>query len=82
MNNPIPYPGGILGVVEHRAKPGISIKEMKKSGYITEELTINLAEEAGFIYQKSLKSMLIVKILKIIPMVFGRFHLPLFERWR
>jgi predicted methyltransferase len=42
-------PGGILGVVEHRARPGISIKEMKKSGYVTEELTINLAEEVGFI---------------------------------
>ena len=41
-------PGGILGVVEHRARPGISIKEMKKSGYVTEELTINLAEEVGF----------------------------------
>jgi len=41
-------PGGILGVVEHRAKPGISIKEMKKSGYVTEELTINLAMEVGF----------------------------------
>ena len=27
---------------------GISIKEMKKSGYVTEELTINLAEKAGF----------------------------------
>ena len=45
-------PGGILGVVEHRAKPGISIKEMKKSGYVTEELTINLAKEAGFILSK------------------------------
>ena len=41
-------PGGILGVVEHRARSGISIKEMKKSGYVTEELTINLAEKAGF----------------------------------
>ena len=42
-------PGGILGVVEHRANPGASLKDMKKSGYVTEELTINLAEEAGFI---------------------------------
>ena len=42
-------PGGVFGVVEHRAKPGITIKEMKKSGYVTEELTINLAKEAGFI---------------------------------
>ena len=45
-------PGGILGVVEHRAEPGVSIKEMKKSGYVTEELTINLAVEAGFILSK------------------------------
>ena len=45
-------PGGILGVVEHRAKRGTSIKEMKKSGYVTEELTINLAKEAGFILSK------------------------------
>ena len=45
-------PGGILGVVEHRAKPGTSIKEMKKSGYVTEDLTINLAKEAGFILSK------------------------------
>ena len=42
-------PGGLLGVVEHRAKPGITIEEMKKSGYVTEELTINLAKEVGFI---------------------------------
>jgi len=45
-------PGGILGVVEHRAKRGTSIKEMKKSGYVTEEFTINLAKEAGFILSK------------------------------
>ena len=45
-------PGGIFGVVEHRAKRGTSIKEMKKSGYVTEELTINLAKEAGFILSK------------------------------
>ena len=45
-------PGGILGIVEHRAKPGTSIKEMKKSGYVTEDLTINLAKEAGFILSK------------------------------
>lgn len=40
--------GGILGVVEHRAKPGISVAEMKKSGYITEEHVIALARSAGF----------------------------------
>jgi len=41
-------PGGVLGVVEHRAKPGTSLEVMKKSGYVTEALTIELAESAGF----------------------------------
>ena len=41
-------PGGILGVVEHRAKAGTSIEEMKKSGYVTEKYVISLAESAGF----------------------------------
>ena len=27
-------PGGIFGVVEHRAKEGTSVEEMKKSGYV------------------------------------------------
>ena len=42
-------PGGIFGMVEHRAKPGTSLEDMRKSGYVTEELTINLAKEVGFI---------------------------------
>ena len=42
-------PGGIFGVVEHRAKPETSLEEMRKSGYVTEELTINLAKEVGFL---------------------------------
>lgn len=41
-------PGGILGVVEHRAKPGTSLEDMKSSGYMTEAYTINLATKAGF----------------------------------
>lgn len=41
-------PGGTLGVVEHRAKPGTSIEKMKKSGYVTEALVIELAKSAGF----------------------------------
>jgi predicted methyltransferase len=41
-------PGGVLGIVEHRAKPGTSMEVMKESGYVTEKLTIELAEEAGF----------------------------------
>ena len=41
-------PGGVLGVVDHRAKPGASLDSMKKSGYLTEALVIDLATRAGF----------------------------------
>jgi len=44
-------PGGVLGVVEHRAKPGTSIAAMKKSGYVTEAHVIALAEKAGFLLE-------------------------------
>lgn len=42
-------PGGFLGVVEHRANPGVSLSEMKKSGYVTEEWAIATAEKQGFV---------------------------------
>lgn len=42
-------PGGIFGVVEHRAKKGTSLEQMIKSGYVTEELAIQLAKSAGFV---------------------------------
>lgn len=41
-------PGGVLGVVDHRAKPGTDPEAMKKSGYLTEEVVIDLAIKAGF----------------------------------
>ena len=41
-------PGGLFGIVEHRAKPGISIKKMKQSGYVTEMHAIEIAESVGF----------------------------------
>ena len=41
-------PGGIFGVVEHRAKPGTSMDIMKKSGYVTEEHAIEIANKHGF----------------------------------
>jgi predicted methyltransferase len=40
--------GGLLGIVEHRAKPGTSFDDMIKSGYVTEDAVIKLATEAGF----------------------------------
>ena len=41
-------PGGILGVVEHRANEGASFEQMIKSGYMTESYVIALAAKAGF----------------------------------
>jgi predicted methyltransferase len=41
-------PGGVLGVVDHRAKPDTNVKGMIDSGYITEEYTIKRALAAGF----------------------------------
>jgi predicted methyltransferase len=41
-------PGGVLGVVEHRGKPGISLEQMRKSGYMDEEYVKKLAATAGF----------------------------------
>lgn len=41
-------PGGVLGVVEHRAKPGTPREKTAKSGYMTEAHVIELAEAAGF----------------------------------
>ncbi|MBV1881680.1 MAG: methyltransferase [Pseudomonadales bacterium] len=41
-------PGGILGVIEHRAPESFTLKDMQESGYTTESLTIALAKKAGF----------------------------------
>ncbi|MDA9112246.1 methyltransferase [Gammaproteobacteria bacterium] len=41
-------PGGLFGVVEHRAKTGTSMEMMKKSGYVTEEHAIAVAKKHGF----------------------------------
>ncbi len=41
-------PGGVLGVVEHRAKPGTSLDETRKSGYVDEAYVKKLAAAAGF----------------------------------
>ena len=41
-------PGGMLGLVEHRARIGTDLETMIKTGYVTEELVMELALEAGF----------------------------------
>ncbi|NKB33581.1 MAG: methyltransferase [Pseudomonadales bacterium] len=41
-------PGGILGVVEHRALPGASMEVMETTGYVSEEYVKEIAAKAGF----------------------------------
>ncbi len=40
--------GGTFGVVEHRGDPGSDQKTIKESGYVPEQLVIDLAQAAGF----------------------------------
>jgi predicted methyltransferase len=44
-------PGGVLGVVEHRAAAGATPEQVKDSGYMTEEMVIKAAEAAGFVLE-------------------------------
>lgn len=44
-------PGGTLGVVDHRARPGTDAETMRKSGYLTEDVVIKLATDAGFVLE-------------------------------
>jgi len=41
-------PGGVLGVVEHRARPGTKLSKSIESGYMTEDFVIKHAQMAGF----------------------------------
>ncbi len=41
-------PGGIFGVVEHRGDPAKPQDPQARSGYVTEEATIQMVEKAGF----------------------------------
>jgi predicted methyltransferase len=41
-------PGGVLGVVEHRGDPARPQDPRARSGYVTEEYVIGLANKAGF----------------------------------
>jgi len=41
-------PGGVLGVVQHRADEGVDPKASAKDGYVPESYVIEIAKEAGF----------------------------------
>lgn len=41
-------PGGLLGLVEHRAEQGTPLEQMLESGYVTEDRVVQMAVAAGF----------------------------------
>lgn len=41
-------PGGVLGVVEHRAAEGADFETIKQSGYLPTDYVVKLATDAGF----------------------------------
>jgi predicted methyltransferase len=45
-------PGGVLGVVEHRAAAGKTLEDAKDSGYLPEDYVIGLATAAGFVLEE------------------------------
>ncbi len=42
-------PGGVLGVVDHRAAPGTPLQRQQRSGYLDESLVIERARATGFV---------------------------------
>ncbi|QSI31830.1 methyltransferase domain-containing protein [Variovorax sp. RKNM96] len=46
-------PGGVLGVEEHRAPAGTSLARVIASGYVPQELVIERAKAAGFVFAGS-----------------------------
>ena len=46
-------PGGVLGVVDHRADEGASLESVKQSGYLPTSYVVKLATDAGFTLDES-----------------------------
>jgi len=42
-------PGGVLGVVDHRADAGTKLDQVKGSGYLPVDYVVKLATDAGFV---------------------------------
>jgi predicted methyltransferase len=46
-------PGGVFGIVEHRARPDADMESMRKTGYVTEAYVKDIAQRAGFVFEAS-----------------------------
>ena len=44
-------PGGVLGIVEHRARPEADAQSMRTTGYVTEAYVKDIAAKAGFEFE-------------------------------
>ncbi|NWA01629.1 class I SAM-dependent methyltransferase [Pseudomonas gingeri] len=44
-------PGGVLGVVDHRAKDGADLESIRQSGYLPTTYVVKLATDAGFVLE-------------------------------
>ena len=44
-------PGGVLGIVEHRARPAADMDSMHSTGYVTEAYVKEIAGRAGFQFE-------------------------------
>ncbi len=67
-------PGGVLGVVEHRARPGGPQDPAASNGYVQEAYVKELAKEAGFAFAGSSEINANPKDIKDYP--FGVWTLP------
>ena len=65
-------PGGTLGVVDHRAKPGTDLEKMKESGYLTEELVIASPRAPASCWRPRARSTPTRRTRPIIPTACGR----------
>ncbi len=48
-------PGGVLGIVEHRARQVADMNVMRTTGYVTEAYVTEIAERAGFVLEAANK---------------------------
>lgn len=46
-------PGGVFGVIDHRAPTGATVDPQAKSGYVNEAYAIQIIEQAGFVLVES-----------------------------
>ncbi|NVZ26156.1 class I SAM-dependent methyltransferase [Pseudomonas gingeri] len=44
-------PGGVLGVVDHRARDGADLENIRQSGYLPTAYVVKLATDAGFVLE-------------------------------